>query len=124
MDWESGSAEMEQFRSAARRRETERQGARVRRRRRALVLASRAAVLLRDEFGAERVALFGSVREEGLFFEGSDVDLAVWGLPEEHYLRAVSRLLSLDPGIPVDLVRVEDARPTLRTVIDEEGVPL
>ena len=65
--------------------------------------------------------LFGS----GMSADGchlrSDLDLAVWGLPERLYLRAVARLLSLDPDMPVDLGMAEDAEPSLRAAIAAEG---
>jgi predicted nucleotidyltransferase len=124
MEHATDSVKMQQYRQAARRRETERRAARSHRRQQALAVARRAAHLLRHEFGASRVALFGSAREEGLFFERSDVDIAAWGLSEDSYFRAVSALLSLDASISVDLVRVEEARPSLRAVIEQEGVLL
>jgi hypothetical protein len=52
----------------------------------------------------------------------SDLDIAVWGLDEKHYYRAVAKLLELDPAERVDLVRIEDAQDSLRDVIHQEGV--
>jgi len=94
------------------------------RRSRAWEVAHRAAAILKDEFGARQVALFGSLTGATTFHLRSDVDLAVWGLEERHYYRAVSRLQDLDPSIEVDLVEVEHARPSLRAVIEREGVIL
>ena len=54
----------------------------------------------------------------------SDLDIAVWGLDEKNFHRAVAKLLELDPSQRVDLVRIEDARDSLRSVIDQEGVLL
>ena len=54
----------------------------------------------------------------------SDLDIAVWGLDEKHYYRAVAKLLELDPAERVDLVRIEDAQDSLRDVIHQEGVLL
>ena len=34
----------------------------------------------------------------------SDLDIAVWGLDEKHYYRAVAKLLELDPAERVELV--------------------
>jgi predicted nucleotidyltransferase len=70
------------------------------------------------------VTVFGSVLRPERFSERSDVDLAVWGLDERLYLKAVSALLDIDPGISVDLVEAEFARPALLAVIEEEGVAL
>jgi len=90
---------------------------------RAWEVARRAAGMLRGEFGVRRVRLFGSLAR-GVFGPRSDVDLAVEGLPEELFLRAVVRLLDLDPEIPVDLVPLEAADPPLRRAVEEEGIEL
>ena len=91
---------------------------------RAWDVARQGAALLRTQFGAERVAVFGSLLYPEKFYERSDVDLAVWGLDERLYLKALARLLDLAPEISVDLVEVEFARPRLRAAIEAEGVPL
>lgn len=54
----------------------------ARRRERALALARQAAAVLREDFRAERVVLFGSLARGGIFDTHSDVDLAVWGLDD------------------------------------------
>jgi predicted nucleotidyltransferase len=94
------------------------------RRARAWELARQAAELLRADFGASRVVLFGSLAGSAPFHLGSDVDLAVWDLPERQYLRAVGRLIDLDPEIDFDLVRIEEARPSLAETIARDGVAL
>jgi predicted nucleotidyltransferase len=91
---------------------------------RAWDVARRGAQMLKDQFGAARVAVFGSVLRPEFFYERSDVDLAVWGLDERLYLRAVSRLLDLDPEISVDLVEMEFAPSRLREAIEQEGMIL
>jgi predicted nucleotidyltransferase len=93
-------------------------------RQKARELAQRAAALLKEEFGATQVALFGSLVHEKRFHAHSDLDLAIWGLDERHYFRAVARLLALDPEMTVDLVEFEHARPALQAVILNEGVIL
>ncbi|MBI3762863.1 MAG: nucleotidyltransferase domain-containing protein [Chloroflexi bacterium] len=95
------------------------------RRQRAWEVARRSAVLLKQEFGASRVVLFGSLaRGPGRFFVRSDVDLAVWGMDERLYLRAVGRLLDLDPEIKADLIEAEYARSAVKTAIERDGVEL
>jgi uncharacterized protein len=80
-----------------------------------------AARLLRER-GAGRVVLFGSLAagEPG---PTSDVDLAVEGLPGIEYFPALADLMGLFVA-PVDLVRLEQAPPSLRERIEAEGVPL
>lgn len=87
-------------------------------------VARQAARLLRDAFGATRVVVFGSLLERSLFHERSDVDLAAWGISEERYLSAVSRLLSLDSQVDIDLIRVEEATERLLSVIEQEGASI
>ena len=85
-------------------------------------LAKKAAKLLKEKFGVQRVAVFGSITQKELYHQRSDLDLAVWGLDEKLYHRAVAKLLELDPSQRIDLVRVEDARESLRSAIEQEGV--
>ena len=81
-----------------------------------------AARILKREYGAKRVAVFGSAAHRHRFHSRSDLDLAVWGLDEKQYYRAVSRLLQIDQSLSVDLIRVEDADPSLLALIDKESI--
>jgi predicted nucleotidyltransferase len=112
------------YREGWRRRREQRRKLLAARQERAWKVAQRGAALLKDQFGAKRVAVFGSLLHPEQFSERSDVDLAVWGLDERLYLKALARLLDLDPEISVDLVEVEFARPRLRAVIEAEGTHL
>jgi predicted nucleotidyltransferase len=87
-------------------------------------LAKRAARLLKEQFGAQRVVAFGSITQKELFHLCSDLDIAVWGLDEKKYYRAVAKLLEIDPAQRLDLIRIEDARDSLRSVINQEGILL
>ena len=112
------------YKATARRRwENERQQL-LQRFRKTSMLARKAAELLKEQFGVQRVALFGSVAHEELFHSHSDLDLAVWGLDEKEYYRAVAQLLALDPVIRVDLIRVEAASASMREEIESSGVLL
>lgn len=113
--------EMQAYRAAAADRAEALLQRREVRRRRALAVARDAAEILRKEYGARRVAVFGSVLSPDHFHETSDLDLAVWGCDVKSYLRAVARLLALDPTISVDLIEVERARPALVAAIEQEG---
>ncbi|NPV08541.1 MAG: nucleotidyltransferase domain-containing protein [Anaerolineae bacterium] len=116
------STDLEILRQGLRRREEEQKQALTGRRERAWQLARQAACLLRDEFGASRVVLYGSLVRPEEFHLRSDVDLAAWGVRD--YLSAVCRLLDLDPEIEVNLVEYEAASPGLRECIRREGVEL
>lgn len=96
-----------------------------RRRLRAGEVARRAAALLKEKFGAQRVILFGSLtRGPGRFYAMSDIDLAVAGLDERSFYRALDELLQLDPDFEFDLVELEFARPEIRTAVEQEGIEL
>lgn len=91
---------------------------------RAWAVVREAAVRLQTEFGVERVVAFGSLVNRSLFHIRSDADLAVWGLPEKMYYRAVGSLQALDTAVAVDLIRIEEASTTLQDVIEREGIEL
>jgi len=93
-------------------------------RRRAWYAARRAASLLKDEFGAERVVLFGSIARNERLSPHSDLDLAVEGLTGMEYYRAVARIQSVPAQMTVDLVRLESCRSSLRQTIRETGIEL
>jgi predicted nucleotidyltransferase len=118
------AADIQKYVEAARARSAARQKRLAAREALAWDVARRAAALLKEKFGATRAAVFGSLLHPALFHRRSDVDLAVWGLDEKDYYRAVASLLSLSPEIEVDLIEVELARPALQAVIEREGTLL
>ncbi|KPL87354.1 hypothetical protein SE16_11400 [Ardenticatena maritima] len=117
---------MARYRETHRKRREARARALAARREQAWAEARKAARLLKEEFGAQRVVLFGSlVREGGRFFdERSDIDLAVWGMGWRDLLRAWSRLNASPFTFAFDVMLIEDARPSLRERIEHEGVNL
>ncbi len=74
-----------------------------------LEVARKCARILKEDFGATRVVLFGSMLNPERMTWRSDIDLAAWGLPEEDYFRAVGRVLDVDPNFSVDLVEAQHA---------------
>jgi predicted nucleotidyltransferase len=90
---------------------------------RTLTAAREAAALLRREYGARRVWLFGSL-SRGRFGPRSDVDLAVEGLAGQDLLRAHAQVSRLFPDAEVDLVPLEEAPLHLQERIVGEGIPL
>ena len=80
------------------------------RRSRAMQVARIAAGILRSEFFADRVVLFGSVlgdESDRCFHGGSDVDLAVWGVDGRSFFKAVGMLQGVSE-FAIDLVMVDD----------------
>lgn len=84
--------------------------------------AATAAQLLRQEFGATRVLLFGSLLHSSLH-EALDLDLACEGIASARVAEAQDRLSALI-GEPVDLVALEEAEGGLRQRILASGEPL
>jgi len=87
-------------------------------------VASRAARLLKTELSAVCVVVFGSLVMPDLFYNRSDIDLAVWGIKSRDYYRAVGRLQSVDPEFSIDLIDFEDASAELQRIILRDGVEL
>lgn len=114
--------EMAAYRDAARRRQLVAQEEIIARYRRAWHVARQAAHILREQFAAGKVAVFGSLVNKELFHMRSDVDLAAWGMDEKRLYRAVGQLLSLDPEITVDVVLVEQVSDSFLKRIEREGV--
>lgn len=81
----------------------------------ARVAARRAAGILRREFGAQEVWLFGSLVSEPRH-DAFDVDLAVLGLPPERYYAALARVCDVVGG-PVDLIALESCSERLRHTV-------
>ena len=83
-------------------------------------VAKLASNLLRQDFQAKQVILFGSLVSQNLFHVTSDIDLAVSGLTPLDYFSAVARLQDLST-FKIDLVRIESCKPSLKAVIQGEG---
>ena len=77
-------------------------------------IARELADLLRADFGAEQVFLFGSLTDRDLFHTRSDIDLAAWGIAEGRYLAAVAAVTGHQTAFSVDLVRL----------VETEGIAL
>ncbi len=97
---------MQDYILTARRQEQQRQD-RLQQRREQGVAAAKIAAEQLKQLGATRVVLFGSLLSEN-FDENSDLDLAVWDLPERLYFRAVGQLQGI-AGFEVDLVEAQHA---------------
>ena len=84
--------------------------------------ARQAAALLGARFGVSRVWLFGSLAWSAAHPE-SDVDLLVEGLPATAWSEATG-LVEESVATAVDLIRVEEAAPSLSERVRREGILL
>lgn len=116
--------ELEDYRTAARRRHAQKKQALAQREQRAWELARRAAALLRAQFGVTRVKVFGSLAHEGYFTPWSDVDIAAWDIRMEDTLRAIGAVMDISSDIQVNLVDVNICSTLLLESIEREGIEL
>ncbi len=85
-------------------------------------VAQACARLLIQDFGVKKVYLFGSLLDEELVHDRTDIDLAVEGLEGKLYFKALSEVWKLLPaGVELDLVRLERAWPALSERVTKEG---
>lgn len=111
-----------QYRATAIRRQKETQTAVAQRRQKAWQLARQAAQLLREEFGASQVVVFGSLTHDYGFTHWSDIDIAAWGILPQDTFRAIGAVMDLDDEIAINLVDVNTAQPTLLATIERDGI--
>ena len=93
------------------------------RQKKGLELAKKCANFLKEKYGVSKVVLFGSLLDYEQMTPHSDIDLAVWGLPEKDYFKAVGFLLEIADNFSIDLVEIQHARYYILSAINQ-GVEL
>lgn len=93
------------------------------------VLARQCAQVLKEQFGVEKVVLFGSLLDAEEMHWRSDIDLAVWGLGKYDLFKAGAACdgVVVYSGFdfpPVDLIDITLAKPHILNAIEKEGVEL
>lgn len=94
------------------------------RRAKAIELAQKASFLLRRQYGAKRVVLFGSLARTKAFSAWSDIDLAAWGIAPDKFFSAVAAVTGLSPDFKIDLVEPDTCREAVRISIEEHGIEI
>jgi predicted nucleotidyltransferase len=74
---------------------------------------------LAKRFGIKKVYLFGSLAK-GLFFKGSDIDLAIEGMDFEDYLKAIAEYRFIK-GIHIDLLNLDFCKANFKEEILKDG---
>ena len=92
------------------------------RRQRALQTASQVAQMLKEDYHATSVILFGSL-SYGNFGERSDIDLYVIGF-QGNYWQAMSRALDISGDIDISIMCEEDAYEEFKLEAKERGIIL
>ncbi len=122
--FELSPEKLDQYRHTAERRQKERVAKLKPRMEKAWKLARKAAKVLREQYHAKRVAVFGSLLYESRFTEWSDVNIAAWGIPADQTFRAMGTAWDLDPVFQINLVDVNACPPSLLGAIEQEAVDL
>ncbi|HCE67640.1 MAG TPA: nucleotidyltransferase domain-containing protein [Geobacter sp.] len=78
---------------------------------------------LKERFHASKVMLFGSVTSAD-FNLWSDIDLAVWGISDSDYYKAVAYTSGFSSVFKVDLIGAEDCSQSLLQHITQNGIEL
>ena len=84
----------------------------------------RIASILYEDFDATQVAVFGSLAEPEVFSKWSDIDIAVWGIPNDKYFRASSIASDISGLFKVDLVDFESCKGLFRKRIQSQLIPI
>lgn len=116
--------QLSQYRVTHQKREQQRQTEKLTRQHQGQQLAHQAAHLLKTQFGATQIILFGSMTHLQRIHPSSDIDLAASGIPDRDYLRALGALQDLSGEFSFDLIQLERATPRLKEKIKQEGETL
>jgi len=93
-------------------------------RQRAWAQARQAAQILREQFGATRVVVFGSLAHNLWYTERSDIDLAAWGIAPQNYFKAFNAIARASSEFELNLVDPDDCFPSVRESIQQQGVEI
>ena len=91
---------------------------------RAWHVAHEVATLLYEQFGATRVAVFGSLTEPMWFTSKSDIDIAVSGLSHDMYDKAYSKIMNFDSEFKIDFINFDTSKGIFRERIQHQAMPI
>lgn len=89
----------------------------------ALAVAHNIGSLLKHDFGATAVLLFGSL-SGGIFGRRSDIDIGVLGISDESFYQSVAKAESAAAPFNIDVIDLDHCPNGLRASILSEGIPL
>ena len=92
--------------------------------RRAWESAHRVATVLYQNYGASKVAVFGSLAERECFTEKSDIDMVVWGLSYNKCLDALWETEGLSSEFKIDIIDFETSNGPFRQRILNQAIPI
>ncbi len=86
--------------------------------------AQRVATVLYQNYGASKVAVFGSLTERDCFTEKSDIDMVVWGVSYNKCLDALWDTKGLTTEFKIDLIDFESTNGLFRQRILNQAIPI
>ncbi len=86
--------------------------------------AHRVATVLYQDYGASKVAVFGSLTERECFTENSDIDMVVWGVSYNKCLDALWDTKGLTTEFKIDLIDFESTDGLFRQRILNQAIPI
>jgi predicted nucleotidyltransferase len=90
----------------------------------ALNLAKEISEILYKKYKAKKVILVGSLKDKELFTKWSDIDLAVAGISNKDYFKALSEVLSLSVDFKIDIIDLDSCKEEIRNRLEGEGILL
>ncbi len=91
---------------------------------RAWETARRLATVLYRDFGATKVAVFGSLTEPKRFTQNSDIDIVVWGVSYNKCLDALWETKGLSAEFKIDIINFKSIDSLFRERILSEAIPI
>ena len=91
---------------------------------RAWKTARRLATVLYRDFGATKVAVFGSLTEPERFTQNSDIDIVVWGVSYNKCLDALWETKGLNPEFKIDIINFKSINSLFRERILSQVIPI
>ena len=91
---------------------------------RAWETARRLAIVLYRDFGATKVAVFGSLTEPKRFSQNSDIDILVWGASYDKCLDALWETKGLSSEFKIDIINFKSVDRLFRDRILSEAIPI
>ena len=89
---------------------------------RAWETARRLAIVLYRDFGATKVAAFGSITEPEQFTENSDIDIVVWGVSYNKCLDALWETKGLSSEFKIDIINFKSINSLFRERILNQAI--
>ena len=91
---------------------------------RAWETARRLAIVLYRDFGATKVAAFGSITEPERFTQNSDIDIVVWGVSYDECLDALWETKGLSSEFKIDIINFKSINSLFRDRILSQAIPI